>query len=226
MTTPAARKIRLIMMLRQAGVADPDVLSAMELVPRERFVPEIFRDRAYENVALPIGFGQTISQPMIVGIMTEALRVEPRSRVLEIGTGCGYQTAVLARLCRRVYTIERHRPLLRDAEALLADLGFLNVTTRCGDGHQGWPEIAPVDRIIACAAANDVPAALLDQLAEGGILVLPVGERPEGQRLLRITRTSEGFSTEELASVSFVPMQFGAGESIDESARGVTDIDQ
>lgn len=209
--TPAARKIRLILMLRQAGVTDPRVLSAMELLPRELFVPAMFQDQAYENTALPIGHGQTISQPVVVGVMTQALNVEPRARVLEIGTGSGYQTAVLARLCRRVYTIERYRPLLQEAEARLRALGIDNVTTRLGDGGDGWPEVAPVDRIIACAAAPEVPAALADQLADGGVLVMPVGQRRDDQRLVRVTREGSGFRTEDLGRTHFVPLHSGPG---------------
>ena len=209
--TGAARKIRFILMLRQAGVTDPDVLSAMELIPRELFVPEPFQDQAYENIALPIGEGQTISQPGVVGLMTQALKVRPRDRVLEIGTGCGYQTAVLARLCRRVYTIERHRSLLGQAQSRLEALGLRNVTARHGDGQAGWPSVAPLERIIVCAAAPEVPAVLADQLAPGGILLLPVGVRPEDQRLVRVTRGESGFSTEEFARAYFVPMQSGSG---------------
>ena len=219
----AARKIRLILMLRQAGVTDPDVLSAMELVPRELFVPEIFQDQAYENIALPIGHGQTISQPTIVGVMTQALKVGPRCRVMEVGTGSGYHTAVLAKLCRRVYTIERHRTLLRDAQARLERLGLRNVTARHGDGSEGWPQLAPFDRIIACAAASEIPSALADQLAEGGILLLPIGARQEDQRLVRVTRQENGFSTEEFARAYFVPMHSGGATDNDGEAKNTSD---
>ena len=204
--TPAARKIRLILMLRQPGVTDPRVLSAMERLPREMFVPEIFQDQAYENTALPIGHGQTISPPVTVGFMTQALKVEARSRVLEIGTGSGYQTAVLAALCRRVYTVEQCRPLLQEAAERLRALGIENVATRHGDGSEGWPEIAPVDRIVVGAALPDVPPVLADQLADGGILVLPVGQRQEDQRLVRVTREGSGLRTEPLGRVRFVPI--------------------
>lgn len=211
--TLAARKIRLVIMLRQAGITDPRVLSAIELVPRELFVPDIFRDRAYENVALPIGHGQTISQPVVVGLMTQELQVGDRMTVLEIGTGSGYQTAILARLCRRVYTIERHRPLLREAEARIQQLGLHNVTSRFGDGTEGWKPVAPFDRIIAAAAAPDVPAALADQLAEGGVMITPIGGRRDEQRLVRVRRDASGFTTEELVRAHFVPMVASVGDS-------------
>ena len=221
--TLAARKIRLILMLRQAGVTDTDVLSAMELVPRDLFVPEVFRDKAYENLALPIGCGQTISQPTVVGVMTQALNVEPRCRLLEIGTGSGYHTAVLARLCRRVYTIEQHQALLGEAQARLEALGLLNVTARHGDGTGGWPLVAPVDRIVVCAGTPEVPAALADQLVEGGILVVPVGSGQADQRLVRVTRGEKGFSTEKLARAYFVPMQSGDAAEFSENMEGVID---
>ena len=211
--TLAARKIRLIIMLRQAGITDPRVLSAIELVPREIFVPEIFRDQAYENVALPIGHGQTISQPVVVGLMTQALQIGERMKVLEIGTGSGYQTAILSKLCRRVYTVERHRPLLRDAEARLEQLGLRNVTTRYGDGSEGWRPVAPFDRILAAAAAAEVPANLADQLAEGGVMITPVGTRRDDQRLVRVTRDASGFKTEEMVRVHFVPLVPSVGEA-------------
>lgn len=208
--TTAARRIRLILMLRQAGVTDPRVLSAIELVPREAFVPEVFRDQAYENTALPIGHGQTISKPVVVGMMTQALDVGDRMKVLEVGTGSGYQTAVLARLCRRVYSIERHRPLLIEAEARLQALKLRNVTMMYGDGSEGWPAVGPFDRIIACAAAREVPAVLADQLTAGGILVLPVGTGRDDQRLVRVRREADTFRTEELVKAHFVPLVDGS----------------
>ena len=207
--TLESRAIRLILMLRQAGITDTRVLSAIERVPREIFVPETFRDQAYENVALPIGHGQTISQPVLVAFMTEALTVGDRTKVLEIGTGSGYQAAVLARLCRRVYTVERHRPLLAEAETRFRALRLHNVTTRCGDGNQGWIEQAPFERIIVTAAAPEVPATLTDQLAVNGIMVIPVGQRREEQRLLRIMRSTEGLVSEELRPAHFVPLVGG-----------------
>ena len=207
--TVAARKIRLIMELRAAGVADTKVLAAIERVPRELFVPETFQDRSYENTALPIGHGQTISQPQVVGMMTQALEVGDRMKVLEIGTGSGYQTAVLARLARRVYTIERHRPLLRAAEQRLHALRLGNVTAMAGDGYQGWPDHAPFDRIIVTAAPGVLPAALVAQLADGGIMVIPIAHGPLDQRVVRLRRRGEELVQEELGQHRFVPLVAG-----------------
>ncbi len=201
-----ASRIRLIMELRSHGISDIAVLSAIERIPREAFVPPSFHDQAYENTALPIGMGQTISQPSVVAFMTQALEVTDRSKVLEIGTGSGYQAAILSKLCRRLYTIERHRALLREAEKHFADLRLRNVTTKCGDGSKGWPEQAPFDRIIVTAAAPEVPQALIDQLAVGGILVAPVGSRRGDQHLVKLRRTETGIETETLWAVRFVPL--------------------
>ncbi len=206
----AARKIRLIMELRRVGIADTRVLSAIERVPREAFVPPTFQDQAYENRALPIGHGQTLSQPQVVAVMTQALEAGPRSKVLEIGTGSGYQTAVLSRLCRRVYTIERYRGLLRAAEQRFAALRLHNITTRAGDGAQGWPAQAPFERVIVTAAAPEVPGELVDQLAPGGILVLPVGRTGRDQDLLCLRRGEAGVVEERLGGVRFVPLVRGA----------------
>jgi protein-L-isoaspartate(D-aspartate) O-methyltransferase len=203
------RKLRLIMELRRAGISDARVLGAIEKTPREFFVPERFQDHAYENVALPIGCGQTISQPYIVALMTERLELSGREMVLEIGTGSAYQAAVLARLARRVFTIERHRALVREAEHLLQALRLSNVVTKFGDGTKGWPEQVPFDRIIVSAAAPEIPAALVDQLAPGGIMVLPLGLDHQDQRLVRVRRGDAGCETEELASVRFVPLVAG-----------------
>jgi protein-L-isoaspartate(D-aspartate) O-methyltransferase len=203
------RKLRLLMELRRAGIADARVLGAIEKTPRERFVPPAFADQAYENVALPIDHGQTISQPYVVALMTEKLELGERHKVLEIGTGSGYQTAILARLARRVFTIERHRELLQQAEARLAGLRLHNVVFRFGDGSKGWPEQVPFDRIIVTAAAAEVPSALIDALAPGGLLVAPVGGDRRDQQLLRIRRTDEGFLTEDLGLVRFVPLVTG-----------------
>ncbi len=200
------QRIRLIMELRSHGINDTAVLAAVERVPREMFVPPSFHDQAYENTALPIGRGQTISQPSVVAYMTLALEVSDRSKVLEIGTGSGYQAAILSKLCRRLYTIERHRALLREAEKHFAELRLRNITTMCGDGSKGWPEQAPFDRIIVTAAAPEVPQALVDQLALGGILIAPVGSRRGDQHLLKLRRTEEGISTETLWAVRFVPL--------------------
>ncbi len=205
-----ARKIRLIMQLRQAGISDTAVLSALERVPREHFVPAAFQDQAYENRTLPIGRGQTLSQPEVVATMTQALLCGPRMKVLEIGTGSGYQTAVLSRLCRRVYTIERHRTLLRAAEERLLALRLHNITAHYGDGWQGWPAQAPFQRVIVTAAAAEVPGALVDQLGAEGVMVIPVGRDGREQDLLRFRRDDRGILSEErLCGVRFVPLILG-----------------
>ncbi|MDA0367218.1 MAG: protein-L-isoaspartate(D-aspartate) O-methyltransferase [Proteobacteria bacterium] len=205
-----ARKIRLIMELRQQGIADTRVLSAIERVPRELFVSPSFVDQAYENTALPIEEGQTISQPYVVAFMTQALDVKPRSRVLEIGTGSGYQAAVLAQLCRRVFTVERFRSLLRHAEEKFKNARINNIVTRLGDGAQGWPDLAPFDRIIVTAAAPEVPEALKEQLSDnGGVLVIPVGRDSQAQQIVRIVRNGDSYSTEALIPVRFVPLISG-----------------
>ena len=203
------RKIRLIMELRQGGVTQTDVLTAIEKTPREEFVPQLFRESAYDNRPLPIGGAQTISQPLIVGLMTQALAPDRRCKVLEIGTGSGYQTAILARLARRVYSVERIRDLYLDAMQRLERLHVRNVTARIDDGTLGWPEQAPFDCILVTAAADRVPEALLDQLGAGGRLVIPVGAAGGIQTLWRIVRTADGFEREPLAEVRFVPLLSG-----------------
>jgi protein-L-isoaspartate(D-aspartate) O-methyltransferase len=203
------KKLRLLMELRRAGIGDVRVLGAIEKTPRERFVPASFEDQAYENVALPIGNGQTVSQPYVVALMTEKLELGERQNVLEIGTGSGYQTAVLASLCRRVFSIERHRELLKDAECRFEELRLRNIVCRFGDGTKGWPEQAPYDRVIVTAAAPEVPATLVDGLAPGGILVAPVGEDHRDQQLVRIRRNDDRFATEDLGLVRFVPLVAG-----------------
>ena len=211
-----ARKIRLLMELRRSGIGDARVLGAIERVPRHVFVPPNFADQAYDNNALPISHGQTISQPYVVAFMTEALEVGERMRVLEIGTGSGYQAAVLSHLCRRVYTVERYRSLLREAEVRLAELDLHNVTTRYGDGMEGWPQQAPFERIIVTAAAEEVPKALLDQLGEDGVMVVPVGREGWSQEVLRLRRTQSGFESEELLPVRFVPLVAGLARNNDD----------
>ncbi|WP_341705380.1 protein-L-isoaspartate(D-aspartate) O-methyltransferase [Ferrovibrio sp.] len=201
------RVIQLIMELRRQGIADTRVLAAMERVPRERFVADQFLKHAYDNIALPITQGQTISQPYVVAYMTEALQVGDRMKVLEIGTGSGYQTAVLARLCRRVYSIERYRSLLQAAEKRFADLGITNVTAMLGDGNKGWPEQAPFDRILVTAAADSRPGRLLDQLSpDGGIMVAPVSVTTTEQDVIRYTRHGDAITEERLLPVRFVPL--------------------
>jgi protein-L-isoaspartate(D-aspartate) O-methyltransferase len=207
--------MQLMLSLRQAGVTDRRVLEAIEKTPRETFVERAFRDRAFEDRALPIACGQTISQPSVVAQMVQALDVTPRCKVLEIGAGSGYVCAILARLARRVYGIERHRPLAVEARERLARLGIANVTIRSGDGTRGWPEQAPFDRILLSAAADDPPALLLEQLRPGGIMVLPVGQTDEVQQLIRIEKTEQGPSYTELCEVLFVPLVEGLPEEQD-----------
>jgi protein-L-isoaspartate(D-aspartate) O-methyltransferase len=202
-----AARDRLIEGLRAAGIIDEKVLSALAKVPRDKFVPPTFNDHAYDDTALPIGHGQTVSQPLVVAMMTEALKLTDRHKVLEIGTGSGYQTAVLAHLARRIYTIERHKPLLQEAEARLAELRIHKVTTKHGDGSQGWPEQAPFDRIIVTAAAEEeAPPKLVAQLGVGGIMVVPVARSAIDQRLLKVVRTETGLEIEDLGGVRFVPL--------------------
>lgn len=203
----ASQKIRLLMSLRKAGVTDTRVLSAMEQVPREQFVEEAFRDRAYEDNALPIACAQTISMPSVVAMMTQLLEVEPRHCVLEIGTGSGYQAAVLSRLARRVHTIERHRPLAEIARTRFAELKMRNIDSHIGDGSKGWLLAAPYERILVTAAAPEIPQALLAQLTIGGMMIIPVGETVADQYLLRLTRVAEDEVRKEVLSpVRFVPL--------------------
>jgi len=202
----ADARLRLILELRHCGITDLRVLNAIERVPRERFVPQVFVHQAWENVALPIDCGQTISQPAVVARMTEALCVDDRMKVLEIGTGSGYQTAILSHLCRRVYTIERHRELLQQAESRLAALRRRNITARPGDGALGWPEQAPFERILVTAAAIDIPPRLSKQLAVGGVMVVPIGDDPASQRIVRVRRDESGFDIDDLGPVKFVPL--------------------
>lgn len=201
-----ARKIRLVLELRRAGVSDTRVLAAIERIPRELFTPEALRDKAYENTALPIACHQTMSAPVVVAQMTQALDVGERTKVLEIGTGSGYQAAVLARLCRRVYTVERHRELLEAAERRFVMLRLTNITAKVGDGTLGWRQQAPFERIVVTAAATDVPPLLVEQLAEGGIMVVPINDGYGGHTLLRVRRTAAGLYTEEMGEVRFVPL--------------------
>jgi protein-L-isoaspartate(D-aspartate) O-methyltransferase len=206
-----ARKIRMIMNLRRAGLTDGDVLNAIERIPRELFVLDHFHDQAYEDQALPISHGQTISQPQIVAMMTEALEVRKNHKVLEIGTGSGYQAAVLSKLCRRLYTIERYKSLLVEAEHRFHHLRLHNITSRCSDGAKGWTEQAPFDRIIVTAAAAEVPQALADQLAVGGIMVIPVGPERGDQVLVKLTKNEDSsLAAKVISEVRFVPLVAGA----------------
>jgi protein-L-isoaspartate(D-aspartate) O-methyltransferase len=205
---PDSRQIRLLLDLRRGGITDKRVLAAIERVPRERFVPDAFRDKAYDDVALPIGYHQTVSRTLVVARMTQALDAGERMKVLEIGTGSGYQAAVLAGLCRRLYTIERHQDLLAAAEERFRDLRISNITTRAGDGSRGWPEQVPFERILVTAAAADVPPVLIDQLAVGGVMVVPIGAGGDesDQRLSRVRRTEEGAETDDLGPIRFVSL--------------------
>ncbi len=203
------RKIRLLLSLRRAGITNTAVLDAIAEVPREQFVPSDLACRAYEDCPLPIGHGQTISQPQVVAYMTQALVLNDRLRVLEIGTGSGYQAAVLARLCRHVYTVERLRSLLVEARRRFTELGVSHaISTRLGDGNTGWAEEAPFDRIIVTAGAlgTEPPPALIDQLAVGGLLIIPLGSDRWEQRLVRFQRCETGFKREESWPVRFVPL--------------------
>ncbi|MBI1263203.1 MAG: protein-L-isoaspartate(D-aspartate) O-methyltransferase [Alphaproteobacteria bacterium] len=211
---PDTRLIQLVMALRSAGISDKRVLAAIERTPRHLFVPEGFADQAYENRPLPIDCGQTISQPFVVAAMTEALEADDRCKVLEIGTGSGYQAAVLARLARRVYTIERYRTLAGEAGARFAALRLTNIVQRTGDGTKGWPEQAPFDRIMVTAGASERPDGLLDQLKPGGICVAPVQNGPV-QTLMRYQRGEDGAISERaLFDVRFVPLVPGEAKAL------------
>ncbi|MDP4891711.1 protein-L-isoaspartate(D-aspartate) O-methyltransferase [Cypionkella sp.] len=205
----AEQKMRFLFALRSRGVTDSRVLSAMEAVDRGLFVRGLFAERAYEDMPLPIPCGQTISQPSVVGIMTQALNVQPRDTVLEVGTGSGYQAAILAHLARRVYTVDRHRRLVREAQELFRELGLVNIVAMSADGSFGLPETAPFDRIIVTAAAEDPPGPLLAQLKLGGIMVVPVGQSDTVQHLIKVTRLATGYDYEELRPVRFVPLLEG-----------------
>ncbi len=204
--SPASLKTQMMLDLRREGVTDVAILEVFETTPRDMFVPDPFKDRSFEDTALPIGHHQTLSAPTTVGMMTQALDVTDRMKVLEIGTGSGYQAAILARLCRRLYTMERHPELMKEAEDRFKRLGLVNVTTLVADGSAGWPEQAPFERIMVTAAAADVPEVLLGQLAEGGTMIVPVGLDESDQHLLKVTRTAEGAETEDLGPTRFVPL--------------------
>ena len=210
----AEQKMRFVFALRSRGVTDARVLNAMEQIDRGLFVTGLFSDRAYEDMPLPIACGQTISQPSVVGLMTQAQNVHPRDTVLEVGTGSGYQAAILSLLSRRVYTVDRHRRLVREASALFRSLDLANITAITADGSHGLPDQAPFDRIIVTAAAEDPPGPLLAQLKIGGIMVVPVGQSDTVQALIKVTRREKGYDYEELRQVRFVPLieGLGAGE--------------
>ncbi len=212
MTSDAERKMQFLFALRSKGVTDRRVLEAMEKIDRGPFVRGLFSERAYDDTPLPIACGQTISQPSIVGLMTQALDVSPRDKVLEIGTGSGYQAAVLSQLARRVYTVDRFRRLVQQAKAIFEELDLTNITAFTADGSRGFDEQAPFDRIIITAAAEDPPGPLLAQLKIGGIMVVPVGQSDAVQSLVKVTRTDRGFDYDELCPVRFVPLLEGLGQ--------------
>ena len=212
MTASAEDKMQFLFALRSRGVTDSRVLTAMEEIDRGLFIRGLFSERAYEDIPLPIACGQTISQPSVVGLMTQALDPDPRDKVLEIGTGSGYQAAVLSKLVRRVYTVDRHRRLVREARAVFEALDLGNITTMTADGSHGLPDQAPFDRIIVTAAAEDPPGPLLAQLKIGGIMVVPVGQSDAVQTLIRVRRTDTGYDYEELRPVRFVPLLEGLGK--------------
>ena len=212
MITEAERKMQFLFALRSRGITDARVLEAMEKGDRQAFVRGIFQARAYEDTPLPISCGQTISQPSVVGLMTQALNVRPRDKVLEIGTGSGYQAAILSQLARRVYTVERHRSLVTEARALFEMQDFTNITVQVADGSHGLPDQAPFDRIIVTAAAEDPPGPLLAQMAIGCIMVLPVGQSDQVQQLIKVTRTEQAYDYEDLRPVRFVPLGEGLGQ--------------
>ena len=203
------QKMRFMFALRSKGVTDNRVLTAMETIDRGQFVRGLFAERAYEDTPLPTACGQTISQPSVVGLMTQALDVTPRDKVLEVGTGSGYQAAILSTLARRVYTVERHRRLVAEAKTLFQQMDLSNVTAFTADGSHGLPDQAPFDRIILTAAAEDAPGPLLAQLKVGGIMVLPVGQSDAVQSMIKVTRTEDGFDYQELRPVRFVPLLEG-----------------
>ncbi|MAU41887.1 MAG: protein-L-isoaspartate O-methyltransferase [Kordiimonas sp.] len=199
-------KSHLFTELQKQGIRDEKVLEAMDAIPREKFILPAFKDKAYANAALPIEKGQTISQPYIVAFMTEQLKITQKMKVLEIGTGSGYQAAILSKLCRRVFTVERHLQLLKAAEERFKKLHLYNITTLFGDGMRGWAEQAPFERIMVTAAAESIPEKLVDQLEHNGVMILPVGRQTGVQPLVRITRTNNHFEEEELIPTRFVPL--------------------
>jgi protein-L-isoaspartate(D-aspartate) O-methyltransferase len=207
-------RMQFLLALRKRGISDPAVLRAMDEVPREHFVESSFLDNAYADQALPIACGQTISQPYVVAYMTEQLRVQPEHRVLEVGTGSGYQAAILSRLARDVVSVERYRTLAETAGGRLATLGYDNVDVRVGDGLTGVPDKAPYDRIIVTAAAESIPEALVAQLAEGGAMVLPLGPHSGPQQLVKLTKGEQGIKQEDLIGVRFVPLLPGKAREL------------
>lgn len=208
----AERKMQFLYALRSKGVTEARILNAMEQIDRGPFIRGLFAARAYEDMPLPIACGQTISQPSVVALMTQALEVTPRDKVLEIGTGSGYQAAILSKLARRVYTIDRHRRLVHEARQIFDAMDLTNITAITADGSFGLLEQAPFDRIIVTAAAEDPPGPLLAQLKVGGIMVVPVGQSDAVQHLIRVRKTETGLEYDELRKVRFVPLLEGLGK--------------
>jgi protein-L-isoaspartate(D-aspartate) O-methyltransferase len=207
-------KMQFILSIRSKGVVDTNVLKALESLNREHFLKGVFAQRAYEDTPLPIDCGQTISKPSVVGIMTQALKITTRDKILEIGTGSGYQTAILSKLARRVYSVERYKPLYDEARQIFKKLNLNNITPIWGDGSQGIVEQQPFDRIIVTAAAEDPPPILLNQLKVGGIMIIPVGQSDEIQKLIKIERTEANFRYEDLCDLRFVPLLEGREDGI------------
>jgi protein-L-isoaspartate(D-aspartate) O-methyltransferase len=207
-------RMGFMLSLRQRGISDAAVLRAMDEVPREHFVEQEFYDTAYADQALPISCGQTISQPYVVAYMTEQLEIRPDHRVLEVGTGSGYQAAILSRIAREVITVERYRTLAEKAKSRLQTLGYSNVTVLVGDGLAGVPQHAPYDRILVTAAAERVPDPLVDQLGERGVMVLPLGPHGGPQRLVKLTKVNEKIEREDLIWVRFVPLLPGQAREL------------
>ena len=205
-------KMQFLYAIRSRGITDSRVLNAMEKIDRRKFLKGVFEEKAYQDIPLPIACGQTISQPSIVAQMTQSLNVTPRCKVLEIGTGSGYQAAILSRLARRVYTLERHLKLMIQAQNVFDNLNLSNITAMRSDGSRGLPAQAPFDRILLTAAAEDPPAPLLEQLKVNGIMVLPVGQSDSVQTMIKITKTEKGLSYHEMGEVRFVPLIEGIAE--------------
>ena len=208
------KKMQFILSVRSKGVVDDNVLKAIESLNREHFLKGVFAQRAYEDTPLPIECGQTISKPSVVGIMTQALKITTRDKILEIGTGSGYQTAILSKLARRVYSVERFKPLYDEARQIFKKLNLNNITPIWDDGSQGIVEQQPFDRIIVTAAAEDPPPILLNQLKVGGIMIIPVGQSDEIQKLIKVERTETNFKYEDLCDVRFVPLLEGREDGI------------
>lgn len=209
MSNLASKKDKLIKTLKSQGIRDEKLLEIMAEIPREDFIADYLAQQAYENAALPIESDQTISQPFIVAYMTQELKVNKTHKILEVGTGSGYQSVILSKLCKRLFTIERHMPLYKSAEAIFKKFRLYNITTLFGNGMKGWKEQAPFDRIMVTAAGEDIPDELLYELKDGGIMIIPVGGQKETQHIIRVTRDGDNFKIKTLLPVKFVPLLSG-----------------